>query len=288
MAGSASHVAIYIDFDNVIISRASQVRDSGESEKVAIDVLLDFANRYGRLTVARAYADWSVKKNADYRDQLVARAVDLVQLFPASGTKNGADIRLAVDAIEDLYLRDDLTHVVIAAGDSDFVPLAQRARLLGRVVLGVGVAGSISRALASACDVYVDYDELLENRQADEKVDRTMPPVEPAAPTTKTSPPTEVATPKAASAKSAAPSTRSAYPLLMEAMQGLSTQDPEAESHALSALKNQVLRIHPTFKESDYGAASFSKLLARFEGQIEVKDNRARKRDRGVMPATGA
>lgn len=275
MADPASHVAIYIDFDNVVISRASQVRDSGESEKIAVDVLLDFANRYGRLTIARAYADWSVKKNRDYKDQLVARAVDLVQLFPASRTKNGADIRLAVDAIEDLYLRDDLTHVVIAAGDSDFVPLAQRARHLGRVVLGVGVAGSISRALASACDVYVDYDELLESRQKDEETDRhTSPQVPPQASTTKTSPTKKVA----ASAKAAAPPPRRAYPLLMEAMRGLSTQDPEAESYPLSALKNQVLRIHPSFKESDYGAASFSKLLAHFEGQIEVRDNRARSR----------
>src|SRR5690606_10951668 len=129
------------------------------------DVLLDFATRYGRLTIARAYADWSVAQNAGYKDQLVARAVELVQLFPATRTKNGADIRMAVDAIEDLYLHHDLTHVVIAAGDSDFIPLAQRARRLGRIVLGVGVAGSISKTLASACDVYVDYDELLDDRQ---------------------------------------------------------------------------------------------------------------------------
>jgi uncharacterized LabA/DUF88 family protein len=143
-----SRVAIYIDFDNVVISRANQVKSTGASATVGIDVLLDFATRYGRLTISRAYADWSVEQNAAYKDQLVARAVELVQLFTASKTKNGADIRLAVDAIEDLFLHDDLTHVVIAAGDSDFVPLAQRARRLGRVVLGVGVAGSISKTLA--------------------------------------------------------------------------------------------------------------------------------------------
>src|SRR6478672_8598129 len=114
MTPTESRVAIYIDFDNVVISRASQVKDTRASATVAIDVLLDFATRYGRLTISRAYADWSVRKNADYRDQLVARAVELVQLFPASKTKNGADIRLSVDAIEDLYLHPDLTHVVIA------------------------------------------------------------------------------------------------------------------------------------------------------------------------------
>ena len=271
MSSPSSRVAIYIDFDNVVISRASQVKETGGSATVAIDVLLDFATRYGRLTIARAYADWSVKKNADYKDQLVSRAVELVQLFPASKTKNGADIRLAVDAIEDLYLHDDLTHVVIAAGDSDFVPLAQRVRRLGRVVLGVGVAGSISKTLASACDVYVDYDELLEDRHALELVaeaETSEPDVK------ETMPAKEVDTER----KVAGSSPRRPYPLLVEAMRGLAAQDPQDEWYPLSALKNQVLRLYPAFKESDYGAASFSKLLSRYGSHIEVKDNRARLR----------
>ena len=84
--------------------------------------------------------------NADYRGQLVSRAVDLVQLFPAAAyAKNGADIRLAVDAVEDMFRLPDLTHVVIVAGDSDYIALAQRCRRLGRYVVGVGVAGSTSR-----------------------------------------------------------------------------------------------------------------------------------------------
>ena len=278
MTPTESRVAIYIDFDNVVISRASQVKDTRASATVAIDVLLDFATRYGRLTISRAYADWSVRKNADYRDQLVARAVELVQLFPASKTKNGADIRLSVDAIEDLYLHPDLTHVVIAAGDSDFVPLAQRARRLGRVVLGVGVAGSISKSLASACDVYVDYDELLEDRRQLEEVSENGQ-ADPAGPSTPSD--AQVPGPRQATGKgrpAATHSPRRAYPLLVEAMRGLSAQDPQADSFALSALKNQVLRLYPAFKESDYDASSFSKLLARYGSLIEVKDNRVRLR----------
>ena len=69
--------------------------------------------------------------NADYRGQLVARAVDLVQLFPAAAYgKNGADIRLAVDTVEDMFRLPDLTHVVIVAGDSDYIALAQRCKRL--------------------------------------------------------------------------------------------------------------------------------------------------------------
>ena len=73
--------------------------------------------------LTRAYADWSADVNAEYRGQLVGRAVDLVQLFPAAAyAKNGADIRLAVDAVEDMFRLPDLTHVVIVAGDSDYMP----------------------------------------------------------------------------------------------------------------------------------------------------------------------
>ena len=262
MTGTDSQVAIYIDFDNVVISRANQAKDGGEDSTVAIAVLLDFATRYGRPTISRAYADWSVKKNADYRDQLVARAVELVQLFPAAKTKNGADIRLAVDAIEDLYLHPDLTHVVIVAGDSDFIPLAQRARRLGRVVLGVGVAGSISKSLASACDRYVHYDDLLSDREA---LDVEAEQQEPGQRVRETD-------------AGAGPPPRRAYSLLNEALRGLDVQRPDREWHPLSAVKNQVLRVAPTFSERDFAASSFSELVGRYSGQIAVQDNRARLR----------
>ena len=180
-----SRVAVYIDFDNVVISRYDQVhqetarrlagrqrprprRPSGDDPiavklaeaTVDIGAVLDYASSYGAVALARAYADWSVPANAAYRRQLVDRAVDLTQLFPVSGTKNGADIRLAVDAMEDLRQYADITHVVIVGGDSDYVPLAQRIKQLGRFVVGIGVTGSTSRALIAACDEFSQYDAL--------------------------------------------------------------------------------------------------------------------------------
>src|SRR5690606_12365235 len=70
------------------------------------------------------------------------------------------DIRLAVDAVEDMFRLPDLTHVVIVSGDSDYVPLAQRCKRLGRYVIGVGVAGSTAKSLAAACDEFASYDSL--------------------------------------------------------------------------------------------------------------------------------
>src|SRR5271170_4712122 len=171
-------VAVYLDFDNIVISRYDQVngRSSFQKDKakgldkypdrlaqatVDVGAVIDFASSFGTLVLTRAYADWSAPVNSNYRGQLVSRAVDLVQLFPAAAyAKNGADIRLAVDAVEDMFRLPDLTHVVIVAGDSDYIALAQRCRRLGRYVVGVGVAGSTSRSLAAACDELVTYDAL--------------------------------------------------------------------------------------------------------------------------------
>jgi NYN domain/OST-HTH/LOTUS domain len=182
----ATRVAVYLDFDNIVISRYDQVHGRGQFQRdkvrgfsradhpgdseiavkvrratVDVGAVIDYASSFGTLVLTRAYADWSAPMNADYRGQLVSRAVDLVQLFPAAAyAKNGADIRLAVDAVEDMFRLPDLTHVVIVAGDSDYIALAQRCRRLGRYVVAVGVAGSTSRALAAACDEMVTYDAL--------------------------------------------------------------------------------------------------------------------------------
>ncbi|UOQ61452.1 NYN domain-containing protein [Leucobacter rhizosphaerae] len=176
-------VAVYLDFDNIVLSwydrvhgRNSYARDRQRiaedpthpetaarlaAARVDVGAIIDYASSFGTLVLTRAYADWSAPVNADYRSQLVARAVDLVQLFPAAAyAKNGADIRLAVDTVEDMFRLSDLTHVVIVAGDSDYVPLAQRCKRLGRYVVGIGVAGSTAKALTAACDEFASYDSL--------------------------------------------------------------------------------------------------------------------------------
>src|ERR1700749_5184560 len=161
-------VAVYLDFDNIVISRYDQVHGRGSFQKdkakgldkhpdrltqatVDVGAIIDFASSFGTLVLTRAYADWSADVNTGYREQLVGRAVDLVQLFPAAAYgQNGAHIRLAVDPVEALFRLPDLTHVVIVAGDSDYIALAQRCKRLGRSLVGVGMAGSTSRSLGAA------------------------------------------------------------------------------------------------------------------------------------------
>ena len=278
---AATRVAVYLDFDNIVISRYDQVngRNSFQRDKakgleadhlaratVDVGAVLDFASSFGTLVLTRAYADWSADVNAGYRQQLVGRAVDLVQLFPAAAYgKNGADIRLAVDAVEDMFRLPDLTHVVIVAGDSDYIPLAQRCKRLGRYVVGIGVAGSSSRALAAACDEFVVYDAL-----PGVPVFEPAPAPEPTKPArrTKRSAPEE----KVEDEPAAPDPQTAATALLTRALQiGLEKDDVDWLHN--SAVKAQMKRMDPSFSEKSLGFRSFSDFLRSRSDTVELDES---------------
>lgn len=269
----AARVAVYLDFDNIVISRYDQIhgRNSFQRDKakgleqyserllratVDVGAILDFASSFGTLVLTRAYADWSAEINAAYRGQLVARAVDLVQLFPAAAYgKNGADIRLAVDAVEDMFRLPDLTHVVVVAGDSDYIPLAQRCKRLGRYVVGIGVAGASSRALAAACEEFVVYDAL----PGVPALEREPAPAE-AQPPKRRSGRTKAAQPEEPEEPEPPDPQAAATALLTRALQiGLEKDDVDWLHN--SAVKAQMRRMDPSFSEKSLGFRSFSDFL---------------------------
>lgn len=286
----ATLVAVYLDFDNIVISRYDQVNgrnsfqrdkakgldeDPGRLTRATVDVgaIIDFASSFGTLVLTRAYADWSAEVNAGYRGQLVGRAVDLVQLFPAAAYgKNGADIRLAVDAVEDMFRLPDLTHVVIVAGDSDYIALAQRCKRLGRYVVGIGVAGSSSRMLAAACDEFVTYDAL-----------PGIPVFEPIAPDA-TAVPAEKPAPRGRSGRKKAaesePPEDSELPdpqagatgLLTRALQ-IGLEKDDADWLHNSAVKAQMKRMDPSFSEKSLGFKSFSDFLRSRSDVVELDES---------------
>ena len=293
---------MYIDFDNVVISRYDNLHGDGAWRKdearhhrpdltsadpvdvklaqaeVDLGAIIDYAASFGVVAMTRAYADWSVPANAAYKKALVDRAVDLVQLFAAAGTKNGADIRLAVDAVEDLSNHRDITHVTLVAGDSDYVPLAQRCKRLGRFVVGIGVAGSTSRALVNACDEFQSYEALPGlNPQ------RLQPPVEAAKKATATA--RKSSAKKSAAKKATTPEpvepvapVESAEPveqtdatalLVRAARVGLQKSDDEWV-HS-SSVKSQMQRMAPEFKEKALGYTSFRAFVESRADILETK-----------------
>jgi uncharacterized LabA/DUF88 family protein len=267
-------VAVYLDFDNIVISRYDQIhgRSSFQRDKTAgfhkepgrltmatVDVgaIIDFASSFGTLVLTKAYADWSADVNADYRGQLVGRAVDLVQLFPAAAyAKNGADIRLAVDAVEDMFRLPDLTHVVIVAGDSDYIALAQRCKRLGRYVVGIGITGSISKSLTAACDEFVTYDAL------------------PGVPTVAPAPAKKPRRTKAQEAdEEPAPDPQKAATGLLERALRIGHEKDDADWLHNSAVKAQMKRMDPSFSEKSLGFRSFSDFLRSHSELVELDES---------------
>lgn len=273
-------VAVYLDFDNIVMSWYDRVHGrnsySADRQKIIADpdspeiaqklkeatidvgAIIDYAASFGTLVLTRAYADWSSPVNALYRSQLVARAVDLVQLFPAAAyAKNGADIRLAVDTVEDMFRLPDLTHVVIVAGDSDYVPLAQRCKRLGRVVVGVGVAGSTAKSLAAACDQFDAYDSLpgvTPDPAPQKKADAAAPAAAPSGSRRrkKTEDPTAE--------------------LLRRALI-LERERTDDEWVHLSAVKNLLKRMDPSFSEKALGHRSFSDFAKAYPAVADIDES---------------
>jgi hypothetical protein len=281
-----ARVAVYVDFDNMVISRYDAVHGPGRWRKddardhtpaeadnavsrrlieaeVDLGAIIDYASSFGTVALTRAYADWSVPANAAYKRQLIDRAVDLVQLFATSGTKNGADIRLSIDAVDDLFQHADITHVVVVGGDSDYIALAQRCKRMGRYVIGIGVTGSTSRALVAACDDFSSYGDLPGVSDAPATVDEE-PESE-----TRSRPPAKKAAAKR-TRKSAKPKEAPATTLLRRAIQIGAEKSDDGWQHS-SSLKSQMQRLDSTFKEKSLGFSSFRAFVESHDDLVETK-----------------
>jgi len=271
-----TRVAVYLDFDNIVISRYDQVhgrnsfqkdktkgleKDRLQSATVDVGAIIDFASSFGTLVLTRAYADWSADVNAAYHGQLVGRAVDLVQLFPAAAYgKNGADIRLAVDAVEDMFRLPDLTHVVIVGGDSDYIALAQRCKRLGRYVVGIGVAGASSRSLAAACDEFVTYDAL---PGIPTPAVQSAEPVKRGRRRNAAEPDDDDQAPADALAAATG---------LLERALRIGQEKDDTEWLHNSAVKAQMKRMDPSFSEKALGFKSFSDFLRSHSDLVDLDE----------------
>jgi len=162
-------IAVFIDFENISLSAANHF---GEFD---LGLLLKAIQRRGRITLRRAYGDWS--RLIKYRDALRENAVELVQLYSYNvqqGGKNRADIRLVIDVMESLFMLDYIDAVVIVSGDSDFSSLMSKAREYGKYTIGVGVQASTSDLLIKSCDEFIFYDKLVEEAYEQIKAPRSL------------------------------------------------------------------------------------------------------------------
>ncbi len=248
MTESDASVAIYWDFENVHACVLDELRGDGtyrsgrfkpQEPAVDIDPVVEYAATLGRIVLHRAYCNWQYFGR--YRDELQAHAVDLVQLFPLTASKNGADIRLALDVAEDLQQQTHITHVIVVSSDSDFTSLAQRCRKQGRTFIGIGTR-TTAKCFQFACDEFREYADL------------TVASITPAVPETP-------------AAQQDLGSLEDAAELVVKAVRRLAAG--RGESWALkAAVRPLVKRLDPTFEERHFGFGSFTELISALNAYI--------------------
>ncbi len=156
MAEERLKLAVFIDFDNIQIG----VKDTLGKE-FDVSVVLEALKERGEVVSKTAYGDWS--RAGDFGRQLTQHAVQMVQRnVTPRGDKNGADINLALDALEMAFTRDHISGFAIVGGDSDFIALVEKLKQYDKRVFVVGGRQFTSGILQRNCHEFIAYENLLE------------------------------------------------------------------------------------------------------------------------------
>jgi hypothetical protein len=181
----AAGVALYWDFEN-LHAALCEARQEGayarqdnrfkvQEPLVDVHAVVELAAGLGPLVIHRAYCNWQFFGR--YRDALLHHAIELIQLFPPGGSaKNGADIRLSLDVMEDVRRFSHVRSVVVVGGDSDFLPLAQKVRAAGCRLVGVGSRHATNEHWAASCHEFRYYETLIAGDAAHTAAPRAKSP----------------------------------------------------------------------------------------------------------------
>jgi hypothetical protein len=255
-------VALYWDFENLHASLFEERFGEGAYSKpdnrfkaqeplVDVQAIVELASSFGSIAVNRAYCNWQYYGR--YRDALLQAAVELIQLFPPGGSaKNGADIKLCLDAVEDIGRFAHIGVVVIVGGDSDYMPVAQKIKAAGRTLVGLATRKSTNRHWAKSCHEFRYYENL---------VDVPLPPSAPV-PASTGAPPTAPSSPPAP-VDIAAELLRRAVKLLAE-----TKGDPWVNK---GSIWHMIKRLDPTFDPKEHGYVNFPAMVKALDSVIEVK-----------------
>ena len=227
---SSTRIAVFIDFDNVEIGVKSTI--GGQFD---IGLVLEAIKERGEIVTKIAYSDW--KRAGDYSRVLSQHAIRMVQrnLTPG-GDKNGADITMALDALEMAFTHDHINAFVIVGGDSDFISLVEKLKQYGRTVIVVGGRQFTSQTMQKNCHEFIAYENLVSSSRGTRTGERGAKP---------------------SAAGTGAITTSAidkALPLVKRALKVLSDREVSPQ---LGLLKSTLLQLDSTFSEREYGASSF-------------------------------
>jgi uncharacterized protein (TIGR00288 family) len=245
------NIAVFVDYDNIEIGLKSTLRCEFD-----VGLPLDALKERGDLVAKFAYANWSRQEGATR--QMAENAVQMVQRIPSPrGDKNGADINLALDALEMAFTHNNVNAFAIVSGDSDFIPLVNKLKEYGKTVYVVGGRAFTSTILQQNCHEFISYESLLSYSDRGEGRDRGEKSREPRADKGGPRQGPVGKTPRPAPLDLA-----QAMPLVERALQVL---ERRAVQPQLGLLKSTMLQLDSAFSEKAYGAGSFSDFIEKLK-----------------------
>ena len=150
--------AVFIDYDNISIGIKTSQNRTFRYEHV-----LSWIRSRGEVLTQVAYGSWS--RHADARQvqsKLAAHGVRMEHLETTpSGGKNGADIALALEALELVFTQEHIDAFCIVSGDSDFLPLVHKLKRHDKQVYICAAQDTISTNLRRNCSQFISYEDLL-------------------------------------------------------------------------------------------------------------------------------
>src|SRR5678810_364973 len=256
------NIAVFVDYDNIEIGLKSTLRRVFD-----VSLALDALKERGDLVAKFAYANWGRQEGATR--QMAENAVQMVQRIPSPrGDKNGADINLALDALEMAFTHQHVNAFAIVSGDSDFIPLVNKLKEYGKTVFVVGGKAFTSTILQQNCHEFISFESLLsdvpvsvvlpgETRQARPRGDRPERSDRPDRGADRGPDRGGERRPRPAPLE-----LTQAMPLVERALQVL---ERRAVQPQLGLLKSTMLQLDSAFNERAYGAGSFSDFVEKLK-----------------------
>ncbi len=246
-------LAVFIDFDNIEIGVKSTLH-----REFDVAAVLDALKERGEIVTCVAYANWGRQESATRA--MTEHAVQMVQRDPSPrGDKNGADINLALDALEMAFTHDHINAFAIVSGDSDFIALLNKLKQYDKRVFVLGGKAFTSTILQKNCHEFISYESLL---------DEPKPATPRAAhPPSSGQPPQQQQQSQQRGGQQphrrpAPLDLAQAMPLVERALQALERRSVRPQ---LGLLKSTMLQLDSAFSEKAYGSGSFTDFVEKLQ-----------------------
>jgi uncharacterized LabA/DUF88 family protein len=159
LSDQSSDVALFIDWENIKFSLVN----AGFQPNVSS--IYETAKGYGRIVIARAYADWQQEWHLEDPAPLYDAGIEPVYV-PIRGKgerrKNSVDVKLASECIEVCHRYPTIKTFILCSGDADFLHLVNILRPYGKRVVLISVSWTTSMHLVGGVDEILFYDQDVE------------------------------------------------------------------------------------------------------------------------------